>query len=60
MRKRNRFLGNGPLPHQRAQKYRPDFRRYEIEKHTWIAHHPAATADEYLQAMRDIAERCGI
>jgi hypothetical protein len=43
-----------------AGQYRPDFRRYEAEKNAWIVHHPKATGEEYIEAMREIAQRCGI
>lgn len=41
-------------------KYNPDFARYEAEKYAWIAHHPNATGEEYVEAMRALAQRCGI
>ena len=47
-------------PPARPRNYRPDFRRYEIEKQAWIAHHPLSTGADYINAMREIAERCGI
>ena len=47
-------------PPKRPANYRPDFRRYETEKYQWIAQHPTATATEYVEAMREIAIRCGI
>lgn len=33
---------------------------YEAAKRAWIAANPAATADEYEQAMRAIAARYGL
>ena len=48
------------IPTARPRNYRPDFQRYETEKYQWIAHHPRATGQEYVEAMREIAIRCGI
>jgi hypothetical protein len=47
-------------PPKQQGKYRPDFAGYEREKQAWIAHHPKATAQEYVEAMREIAARCRI
>ena len=47
-------------PPQRPENYNPRFTDYEREKQTWIAHHPDATGQEYVEAMREIAQRCGI
>lgn len=47
-------------PPKRPANYRPDFRRYETEKYQWIANHPNATGDEYVEFIRDLAQRCGI
>lgn len=47
-------------PPKRPTNYRPDYRRYETEKYQWIAHHPKCTPEEYVEAMREIAARCGI
>jgi len=33
---------------------------YERMKAEWIAQHPNATPAEYAQAMREIAQRCGV
>lgn len=48
------------IPAARPKNYRPDFAGYEREKQNWIAHHPKATGEEYVEAMREIAARCGI
>jgi len=55
MQKKNRFYACRPQATQR--QYRPDFARYEREKREWIDAHPAATADEYQDAMRAVAQR---
>ena len=47
-------------PPKRPVNYRPRFADYEREKQAWIAHHPKATGQEYVEAMREIAQRCGI
>lgn len=36
------------------------FDAYEAAKREWIAAHPKATAEEYEQAMREIAARLGV
>lgn len=36
------------------------WRVYESEKRAWIAQHPEASSEDYEQAMRRIAERCGV
>lgn len=48
------------IPKARPRNYRPRFEEYEREKQNWLAHHPNATANEYVEAMRAIAEKCGI
>lgn len=40
--------------------YRPDFALYERLKYEWITEHPAATREQYQEAMRAIAEHCKI
>ena len=55
MHKKNRYI-----PRARPRNYRPDFKRYEAEKQNWIAQHPRATAEDYIEAMRALAARCGI
>ena len=57
MPNRRYHFRRAPVP---GAKYRPDFKRYEFEKFTWIAHHPRASGSEYIEAMREIATRCGI
>lgn len=47
-------------PPKRPANYRPRFDEYEREKQAWIAQHPKATGQEYVEAMREIAQRCGI
>ena len=47
-------------PPKRPANYRPDFAGYEREKQAWIAHHPKCTGQEFVEAMREIAQRCGI
>jgi len=37
-----------------------EWQLYEQEKSGWIASNPAACADEYEQAMRLIAKKCGV
>ena len=48
------------FPPKRPANYRPDYKQYEFEKEAWIAHHPKSTGEEYVAAMREIAQRCGI
>ena len=48
------------IPKARPRNYRPDYRRYDQEKAAWLAHHPKASGAEYVEAMREIAQRCGI
>jgi hypothetical protein len=36
------------------------FNEYEIQKASWIRSNPNATPQEYQQAMRLIAKRCGV
>lgn len=38
----------------------PDWHRYEAMKQGWLAAHPNATYEEHQQAMRKIAEECGV
>ena len=47
-------------PPKRNTSYKPRFEEYEREKQAWIAHHPKASGEEYIKAMREIAEQCGI
>lgn len=48
------------IPKAKNTTYRPRFEQYAQEKQAWIAHHPKATGEEYVEAMREIAARCGI
>lgn len=57
---RNRYTGRYRPPVQAAQKYRPRFAEYERLKYEWISAHPAATPTEYQDAMRELAQKCGI
>jgi len=41
-------------------RYKPDFARYEREKKAWQQANPKATPHEYQNAIRAIAQRCGI
>lgn len=34
--------------------------RYEVAKRFWIAANPDATPEQYLEAMRELARRCGL
>lgn len=34
--------------------------RYEAGKQAWIASHPDSTPEQYTQAMRALAQRCGV
>lgn len=36
------------------------WRLYELEKQAWAERHPEATHQEYEQAIREIAKRCGV
>lgn len=54
------FRKNRYIPKARPRNYNPNYQRYETEKQNWIEHHPHATAQEYIEAMREIAQRCGI
>lgn len=38
----------------------PDWHCYESMKQDWLASHPNATHEEHQQAMRKIAEECGV
>ncbi len=40
--------------------YMPNFELYEQLKSKWVFEHPHSTPAEYQNAMREIAERCGI
>ena len=55
MLRRHRFIR-----YRAAPEYTPDFARYEREKNAWIETHPRATPEQYTEAMRAIAQRCGI
>lgn len=37
-----------------------NYARYEAEKRTWASSHPQVTSQEYEQAMRAIADACGV
>lgn len=37
-----------------------DYQKYESMKYEWIRANPAATPEQYQQAMRKIAEKCGV
>jgi hypothetical protein len=45
---------------KRPTGYRPDFHRYDREKQDYLERNPQATKEMIDQAMRVIAERCGI
>lgn len=47
-------------PQYENPKYKPRFADYEQLKRAWVAANPNATREEYQQAMREIAQRCGI
>lgn len=40
--------------------YADRWRLYELEKQAWSERHPDATHQEYEQAIREIAKRCGV
>jgi len=58
MQKKNRFYANRPQSTQR--QYMPNFARYEQEKREWIDAHPESTPEQYQEAIRVIAARCGV
>lgn len=39
---------------------RANWREYEHRKRQWLLDHPQCTPDEYTQAMRRIAQQCGV
>ncbi len=47
-------------PPKWLKTYRPDFAEYERRKADYKARNPDATPEEYQQAMRKIAQECGI
>lgn len=55
MSRKNRYFG-----HLRPVQYRPNFKLYEAEKATWVRRHPDSTPAQYQEAMRVIAQKCGI
>jgi hypothetical protein len=57
--RKNRWKANRPrVP--ALGTYNPRFDDYEREKQNWLAHHPKASGQEYMEAMRRIAQECGI
>ena len=47
-------------PAKRPANYKPDFKQYEFEKAVWAQNHRRASAEEYREAMRELAHRCRI
>lgn len=50
------------IPKPSNTTYKPDFHRYEVLKQLWLSNnrHRPYTSDEYQEAVREIARRCGI
>ena len=46
--------------HNRTRSICSNYARYEAEKRMWASSHPHATSQEYEQAMRAIANACGV
>lgn len=46
--------------HNRTRSICANYARYEAEKRMWASSHPQATSQECEQAMRAIANACGV
>lgn len=52
--------GQRPQYRHRGLGYNPDLARYESLKAAWQASNPQATHEQYQDAMRKLAQECGI